>query len=126
MGPIPSLSRARQQAGYDADDRSIRLVPFATPFFRRSRFRSCTLGQHRIPRSLTNILHLGCKSLRETSVALVIVKAFATFSFPSRRLCRRFRNDSEAVGLGKVCVETNDHRWMLQPMLHQCLAPKMQ
>jgi hypothetical protein len=27
-----------------------------------------------------------------------------------RRLCRRFRNDSEAVGLGKVCVETTVHR----------------
>jgi hypothetical protein len=43
--------------------------------------------------------------LREAPVALVIVETFATFSFPSRRLCRRFRNDSEAVGLGKVCVE---------------------
>jgi hypothetical protein len=81
----------------------------AVPFDARRSHGAVELGEPSVT-AYCIILHLGCESLRAASVALVIVGPFATFSFPSRRLCRRFRNDSEAVGLGKVCVETNIHR----------------
>ena len=43
-------------------------------------------------------------SLTDGSAVVLLMSA------RERRLCRRFRNDSEAVGLGKVCLETNVHR----------------
>ena len=91
-------------------------------------------------RDREKILHLGRKLLREhwdervnegvvseahfsqADGSAVVLTNSATRRRRSRRLYRRFRNDSEAVGLGKVCVETSVHRGMLQSTLHQCLA----
>src|ERR1700722_2792389 len=57
--------------------------------------------------SFTNILHLRAQVGNSTLVERFALDHSATHTFLSRRLRRRIRNNSRAVGLGKVDVHSS-------------------